>query len=82
MTNERKQRWLVRLMLLDFVIACLLGLNVSALTESWTNWNILGFACQAVFLLCVYRSFRNHEELVMRRVLHYFRRIEMFVTRR
>ena len=76
MTKERQHRWFARLIMWQFVVVCLVGLNVGLLSEQWSNWSILFFACQAVLLWGAYREIRRREDSITRWITNYFRRIE------
>ncbi len=76
MTKERQHRLFARFFLWQLVIAGLVGWNVLALSEPWTNWLVLSFACQAVLLVCAYRVIRRHEDLIAHWVAFIFRKIE------
>ncbi len=66
MKQELRNLYLARLIIWESVIAFFGVLNISALTESWTNWNLLSIASQIVLFLCMYKSIR-HSEVVLSR---------------
>ena len=76
MTKERQHRLFARFLMWQSVVACLGGWNVIALSESWTNWMVLSFACQGVLLFCAIRAIRRHEDLMTNWVAYIFSKID------
>jgi hypothetical protein len=76
MVDEKRIQWLARLVVWQGVAAFLVGWNVIPLSEPWTNWNLVSFACQAVLLVCAYRGIRRLEGSVARHLAHLYRRLE------
>jgi hypothetical protein len=63
-------------MVWQLVAACFAGLNTVALSEPWTNWMVLGFACQVLLLLRLYRVIRRHEDTMTYWFAWIFRKLE------
>lgn len=71
MTDEQKYRWLTRFFVWQCVICLLVGWNVTAFSEEWTNWNILSIAGQAILLFCVHRQMRRFHVFIAQCIKHF-----------
>ena len=76
MKRELQHRYLARLLVWQLVVTALVGWNVSILTETWTNWNIVSFACQILLVLCGYREIVRFEDYVTRWLPYFVTRFE------
>lgn len=76
MKRELHHRYLARLLVWQFVAAALVGWNVPILMDTWTNWNVVSFACQIVLLLCGYREIVRFEDFVTRWLSSFATRFE------
>jgi hypothetical protein len=76
MKRELHHRYLARLFVWQLVASAIVGWNVSILTEMWTNWNIVSFACQFVLLLFGHRGIAGFEDSVTRCISYVVTRFE------